>query len=108
VTSACSARWLRPGGWLLATAGQDAWTGTKDNWLGGGANMWWSHSDAATYRSWLRQAGLEFTGQKFVPEGNSGHALFWARQPATRSPPAHSKEALPASPGRHRHLGMNN
>ena len=50
-------RWLRPGG----------------------------HADAATYRSWIRQAGLEITGQQFVPEGDSGHALFWARATA---PPA--------------------
>jgi 2-polyprenyl-3-methyl-5-hydroxy-6-metoxy-1,4-benzoquinol methylase len=74
------ARWLRPGGWLLATTGQDAWTGTKDDWLGGPATMWWSHADAATYRSWIGQAGLEITSQQFVPEGDSGHALFWARR----------------------------
>ena len=80
------ARWLRPGGWLLATTGQDAWTGTQDNWLGGSATMWWSHADAATYRAWLRQAGLEITSQQFVPEGDSGHALFWARQPGAPSP----------------------
>jgi 2-polyprenyl-3-methyl-5-hydroxy-6-metoxy-1,4-benzoquinol methylase len=75
------AEWLRPGGWLLATTGQDAWTGTQDNWLGGPATMWWSHADAATYRSWLQQAGLEVTVQQFVPEGDSGHAIFWARRP---------------------------
>jgi SAM-dependent methyltransferase len=80
------ARWLRPAGWLLATTGQDAWTGTQENWLGGPAAMWWSHADAATYRSWIAGVGLEVTGQEFVPEGNSGHALFWARQPVTSSP----------------------
>jgi ubiquinone/menaquinone biosynthesis C-methylase UbiE len=74
------ARWLRPGGWLLATTGQDAWTGTQDNWLGGPATMWWSHTDAAAYRSWLRQSGLQVTDQRFIPEGDSGHALFWARR----------------------------
>ena len=84
------AEWLRPGGWLLATTGQDAWTGTQDNWLGGPATMWWSHADAATYRSWLQQAGLEVTVQQFVPEGNSGHALFWARRPPR--PPSSSTE----------------
>jgi ubiquinone/menaquinone biosynthesis C-methylase UbiE len=77
-----TARWLRPGGWLLATTGQDAWTGTEDRWLGGSAAMWWSHADAATYRSWISQAGLEITSQQHVPEGNGGHALFWARKPA--------------------------
>lgn len=76
------ARWLRPGGWLLATTGQDAWTGTQENWLGGPAAMWWSHADAATYLTWIEQAGLEVTGQEFVPEGDTGHALFWARRPA--------------------------
>ncbi|GLY86061.1 class I SAM-dependent methyltransferase [Actinoallomurus iriomotensis] len=73
------AGWLRPSGWLLATAGQDAWTGTEDRWLGGPAAMWWSQADAATYRSWIEQAGLEVSAQEFVPEGDSGHALFWAR-----------------------------
>ena len=77
------ARWLRPGGWLLATTGQNAWTGTEDNWLGGPATMWWSHTDATTYRSWLRQSGLQVTDQQFVPEGDSGHALFWARRSRT-------------------------
>ena len=41
--------------------------------------MWWSQADAATYRTWLAQAGLEVTSQQFVPEGDGGHALFWAR-----------------------------
>jgi SAM-dependent methyltransferase len=76
------ARWLRPGGWMLATTGHTAWTGTEDNWLGGPATMWWSHADAATYRSWIGQTGLEITDQQFVPEGDGGHALFWARRPA--------------------------
>lgn len=80
-----SARWLRPGGWLLAITGHDAWTGTRENWLGGRTTMWWSYADAATYRSWIRQAGLEITSQDFVPERNSGHALFWAHRSGTSS-----------------------
>jgi 2-polyprenyl-3-methyl-5-hydroxy-6-metoxy-1,4-benzoquinol methylase len=75
------AGWLRPGGWLLATTGQDAWTGTEEGWLGGSATMWWSHADAATYRDWIGRAGLEVTAQELVPEGAGGHALFWARRP---------------------------
>ena len=73
--------WLRPGGWLLATVGHDAWTGTEDNWLDGPAPMWWSHADAATYRSWLQQAGLTIASADFVSEGTSGHTLFWAQRP---------------------------
>jgi 2-polyprenyl-3-methyl-5-hydroxy-6-metoxy-1,4-benzoquinol methylase len=77
-----AASWLRPSGWLLAVAGHSAWTGTEDNWLGGHALMWWSHADAGTYRRWLEQAGLEITAEAFVPEGDGGHALFWARRPS--------------------------
>jgi 2-polyprenyl-3-methyl-5-hydroxy-6-metoxy-1,4-benzoquinol methylase len=77
------AGWLRPGGWLLATTGQRAWTGTEDGWLGGSATMWWSHADAAAYRGWIERAGLEVTEQGFVPEGDGGHALFWARRRGT-------------------------
>ncbi len=75
------ASWLRPGGLFLATTGFQAWTGTEENWLGGGAPMWWSHADAATYRSWITQAGLSIDREEFAPEGDGGHALFWASRP---------------------------
>jgi 2-polyprenyl-3-methyl-5-hydroxy-6-metoxy-1,4-benzoquinol methylase len=75
------AGWLRPGGILLATTGHRAWTGTSENWLGGGAAMWWSHADAATYRRWLEQAGFTVDSEEFVPEGSGGHALFWVHRP---------------------------
>jgi len=65
----------------LTTAGNSAWTGTEDNWLGGPATMWWSHADAPTYRSWLQQAGLTISAEEFIPEGAGGHALFWAQRP---------------------------
>jgi SAM-dependent methyltransferase len=74
-------RWLRPGGWLLATTGYRAWTGTEDHWLGGDTPMWWSHADAVTYRTWIEQAGLSIVTQDVVPEGDGAHALFWARRP---------------------------
>ncbi|MDK0524774.1 class I SAM-dependent methyltransferase [Streptomyces sp. ML-6] len=72
--------WLRPGGWFLGTTGHRAWTGTDENWLGGGAAMWWSHADAATNRAWLVRAGLDVIHEEFVPEGDNGHVLFWARR----------------------------
>jgi 2-polyprenyl-3-methyl-5-hydroxy-6-metoxy-1,4-benzoquinol methylase len=72
------ATWLRPGGFLLATTGAQEWTGTEDGWLGGTATMWWSHADAATYRKWITQAGLNIESEQFVPEADSGHQLFWA------------------------------
>jgi SAM-dependent methyltransferase len=75
------ARWLRPGGLFVATTGYWAWTGYEENWLEGGAPMWWSHADVATYRSWLDQAGLVTEREEFVPEGSGGHALFWTSRP---------------------------
>jgi 2-polyprenyl-3-methyl-5-hydroxy-6-metoxy-1,4-benzoquinol methylase len=77
--------WLRPGGWLLASTGHNAWTGTEDQWLGGPATMWWSHTDPATFRAWIERAGLIIAAEDFAPEGSGGHALFWAQRPPTTS-----------------------
>lgn len=74
------AGWLRPGGWFLGTTGHQAWTGVDEDWLGGGTAMWWSHADAATNRDWITRAGLTVEQEEFVPEGDSGHTLFWARR----------------------------
>jgi ubiquinone/menaquinone biosynthesis C-methylase UbiE len=73
------AGWLRPDGHFVTTMGHGAWTGTEENWLGGGAPMWWSHADAATNRAWIEASGLVVEREEFLPEGDSGHALFWAR-----------------------------
>jgi 2-polyprenyl-3-methyl-5-hydroxy-6-metoxy-1,4-benzoquinol methylase len=77
---AAIASWLRPGGVFVATTGQRAWTGTEEDWLGGGAAMWWSHADASTYARWLADAGFTIESQEYVPEGDAGHALFWSRR----------------------------
>lgn len=71
-------RWLRPDGLFLATVGHAAWTGVETDWLGGGADMWWSHPDATTYRAWIESAGLTIAEERFVPEGDGGHTLFVA------------------------------
>jgi SAM-dependent methyltransferase len=73
-----AAAWLRPGGLLVATTGHEAWTGTEENWLDGGVPMWWSHASAAAYRGWIGAAGLTVEREDFLPEGDGGHALFWA------------------------------
>jgi ubiquinone/menaquinone biosynthesis C-methylase UbiE len=77
------ARWIRPGGTLLAITGHTAYTGTDEDWLGGGTPMWWSHADAATYRTWLDAAGFAVEREEFVPEGSGGAALFWAHRRRT-------------------------
>jgi SAM-dependent methyltransferase len=74
--------WLRPGGLFFATVGYQAWTGLEKNWLGvSGADMWWSHADAETYRRWLAEAGLHIELETFVPEGTGGHAFVLAARP---------------------------
>lgn len=74
------ASWLRPGGLALLTVGYEAQTGTEADWLGSGAEMWWSQADSATYETWLTEAGLDIEAREFVPEDDSGHTLFWARR----------------------------
>jgi SAM-dependent methyltransferase len=74
------AGWLVLHGTLLMTTGWRAWTGIDDGWLGGDTTMWWSHADVATYRGWLAGAGLRVVREEFVPEGDGGHSLFWARR----------------------------
>jgi SAM-dependent methyltransferase len=71
--------WLRPGGLFVATVGHGAWTGTEENWLGvEGGDMWWSHADTATYRTWLTESGFTIEREAFVPEGKGGHTFMLA------------------------------
>lgn len=76
--------WLRPGGYLLATVGSGAWTGTEENWHG--APMYWSHADRATYVTWLEETGFNVLWTRFIPEGTYGHTLVLATTPTLTSP----------------------
>ncbi len=69
--------WVKPGGYLLASVGWQAWTGTGDFY---GVQMYWSHHDAETYISWLQDRGFEILNQEFFPEGNSGHTFLLAQK----------------------------
>ncbi len=73
--------WLKPGGFLLASVGSRAWTGTENNWLEvSGATMYWSHADVETYKSWLNELGFKLIREKFIPEGDGGHNLILAQK----------------------------
>ena len=72
-------QWLRADGLFLATFGNRRWTGTEE-YLG--ATMFWDHADAATYLDWLRESGLTPAWNRFIPEGESGHALILSRATA--------------------------
>jgi ubiquinone/menaquinone biosynthesis C-methylase UbiE len=52
------ARWLKPGGVLMATWPMAEWEGQEDNWEGWGATMWWSHFGREDYLRMLGEAGL--------------------------------------------------
>ena len=74
-------RWLMAGGYLMVTVGSTEWTGTENDWLGvSGATMYWSHADAATYKSWLIENDLAMCWTRFIPEGDSGHTLILAQK----------------------------
>jgi cyclopropane fatty-acyl-phospholipid synthase-like methyltransferase len=79
-------RWLRPGGYLLATVGTRAWTGTEEDWHG--APMYWSHADRETYLAWLTDVGFDVLWTRFIPEGDSGHTLLLAKRAPTLPSPA--------------------
>lgn len=69
-------QWLRPGGYFLCIAGASEWTGTEVDWIEPGTQMYWSHTDAATYQTWFTETGFIVVENFFVPEGNGGHTYF--------------------------------
>ena len=75
------ARWLVPGGWLLAIVGRDPWTGVEQDFRGvAGVPMYWSHADVHRYRDWLAEAGFTIAEEGRQPEkGVPGFAVVLAR-----------------------------
>ncbi len=73
-------QWLRGGGWLLITVGNESWTGTENDWCGvPDALMYWSHESAATYLQWMQSAGFRIEWSQLIPEGDGGHVLVLAQ-----------------------------
>lgn len=67
------ARWLRPGGWFLASFGVSDLPGEiAADWLG--APMYFSHFDADTNRSLVREAGFEAVHDEIHTMDEEGHA----------------------------------
>ena len=78
-------QWLKPEGYFLFSAGYTKWTGREENWLGvEGGNMYWSHAAKETYLQWLKMSGFDVIWDRFIPEGLSGHSLFFAKKNENR------------------------
>ncbi len=70
-------QWLKPAGYLLASVGHTAWTGTEDHWCGvNDATMYWSHREADAYRRWFNEVGLLIVREGFLLEGNGSHTIL--------------------------------
>ncbi len=79
-------RWLKPGGTFLAILTVTDFEGEDSNWEGWGAAMRWSHHDAETNRSMLRETGFElrYAEPRTNPgTGGSDETWLWveARKP---------------------------
>ncbi|MBN1303882.1 MAG: class I SAM-dependent methyltransferase [Anaerolineales bacterium] len=82
-------QWLKPGGLLMLVVGHGEWTGQEADWLGvAGGTMYWSHADRATYLDWLRKTGFDILWDRFIPEGDGGHTLIFAKKNSILPPPA--------------------
>lgn len=70
------ARVLRPGGWLLATVGDEAWAGANDDWLDTGVRMEWSFPSMTTTREHLSDAGFVVENSWTVDDELGGEFPF--------------------------------
>lgn len=79
---AAIARWLVPGGHVLATVGHDAWTGVERDWRGvPGACMYYSQATITRYLEWFAAAGLDVVERGREPKrGEPGYAMLIARK----------------------------
>ncbi len=76
--------WLVPGGLFLATVGHQQWTGTGDFY---GSRIYWSHTDAETFATWLDAAGIDVIQREFIAEEpHVGHELILGCRRGPREP----------------------
>lgn len=75
-------RWLKPNGYFLGVVGAGEWTGTGQGWIIPELDMYWSHTDAASYQMWFTEIGFSVLDTYFVPEGDSGHTFFLLGKPS--------------------------
>lgn len=71
-------RWLKPGGLFLATLTVTDFEGEDGDWEGWGAPLRWSHYDAETNVTMLRQSGFEvLTAERRTGDGTGDAEETW-------------------------------
>ncbi|NMB89354.1 MAG: methyltransferase domain-containing protein [Chloroflexi bacterium] len=73
--------WLRPGGYLLATAGMQSWEEPESAWLGIRTRTYWSRSSRKGYLRWLESAGFKIQWVRAIPDSGAGETLLLAQRP---------------------------
>lgn len=67
---------LRPGGFLAIHMGWGDWVGTEENWLGGGAPMYWSHYGKEKNLVLFQRARFDVIQSKASTQKDGGTHLF--------------------------------
>jgi hypothetical protein len=70
-------RWLRPGGYLLATVGHRAWTGTEEEWLG--AKCIGATRTRPPTGSGLPHRDIRCNGLTSSPKGMAATRCYWPK-----------------------------
>jgi 2-polyprenyl-3-methyl-5-hydroxy-6-metoxy-1,4-benzoquinol methylase len=69
------ARWLKPHGLFIASLGAGECVDWMGEWLG--AEMFFSHYDATTYRQLVREAGLRIDHAEVVDQDHDDARFWW-------------------------------
>ena len=69
------ANWLKPGGLLIASLGSGDCADWRGDWLG--AEMFFSHYDASTYRRLVCDAGLKIEYSELVDQDHDDARFLW-------------------------------
>ncbi len=73
-------RILRPGGLLAIHMGWDDWVGTEENWLGGGARMYWSHYDRRRNLAMIQEAKFRVIQSRTSKQKDGTHLFVLAQR----------------------------